>query len=196
MPTTAIMIEALITMRHEEGGVPEEHFWQLVERFRADLVNQAFAILSNQADAEDVAQCALAKAFRMLPTLKDPQKLGSWLRTINHRTALNHIRSRKRSNVHLHHTGKLDTKMAAPLTTPTGSDVEAVSRNVTIDQVARAVDTLPDGYREVVVLRYWEHLDTEQVANRLGIPAGTVKSRLARADRMLLEKLRRIWSEE
>ena len=195
MPTTAIMIDALITMRHEPGGVPEEHFWQLVERFRADLVNQAFCILSNQEDAEDVAQMSLAKAFRMLPTLKDPQKLGSWLRTINHRTALNHLRSRKRSSVRL--VGEIDPAAApARATTPTGRDVEAVSRMATMEHVARAVDALPEGYREVVVLRYWEHLDTEQIAERLNIPTGTVKSRLARADRLLLEKLRRIWSEE
>ena len=194
MPTTAIMIEALITMRHEPGGIPEEHFWQLVERFRADLVNQALAILGNQADAEDVAQMSLAKAFRMLHTLKDPQKLGTWMRTINHRTALNHLRSRKRSSVRA--AGEIGTGVVAPATTPTGRDLEAVARSVTIEQVARAVDTLPDSHREVVVLRYWEHLNTEQIADRLGIPPGTVKSRQARADRMLLESLQRIWSQE
>jgi RNA polymerase sigma-70 factor (ECF subfamily) len=194
MPTTAIMIDALIAMRHEKSGVPEEHFWQLVERFRADLVNQAFAILSNQADAEDCAQMALAKAFRMLPTLKDPQKLGSWMRTINHRTALNHLRSKKRNSVRA--TAHIDTGVAAPLTTPTGSDVEAVNRQHGMDQVARAVDGLPELYREVIVLRYWERLNLEQIAERLNVPSGTIKSRLARADRMLVEKLRRIWSEE
>jgi RNA polymerase sigma-70 factor (ECF subfamily) len=194
MPTTAIMIEALIAMRHEKSGVPEEHFWQLVERFRADLVNQAFAILGNQADAEDCAQAALAKAFRMLPTLREPQKLGAWMRTINHRVALNYLRSRKRNSIHS--TGHIDTGVAAPATTPTGSDVEAVERKASIEQVTRAVDTLPETYREVIVLRYWEHLNLEQIAQRLNVPVGTVKSRVARADRMLVEKLRRIWSEE
>jgi RNA polymerase sigma-70 factor, ECF subfamily len=166
---------------------------QLVERFRADLVNQAFSIIGNQADAEDVAQASLAKAFRMLSTLKDPQKLGSWMRTINHRTALNHLRDKKRKGIA---TLEIDTKAVAPATTPTGRDVEAVSRNATIEQVARAVDELPDIYREVIVLRYWEKLNTEDIADRLAIPAGTVKSRLARADHMLLERLRRIWGEE
>ncbi|MFH0939036.1 MAG: RNA polymerase sigma factor [Planctomycetota bacterium] len=194
MPTTAIMIDALITMRHEPGGIPEDHFWQLVERFRADLVNQAFVILGNQADAEDVAQLTLAKAFRKLNTLRDPQKLGSWMRAINHRIALNHLRSRKRSRVRAN--GEIDTSFVAPATTPTGSDLEAVSRSVTIEQVAHAVDLLPDLYREVVVLRYWEHLDIEQIAARLSISSGAVKSRQARADRMLLESLQRIWNQE
>lgn len=194
MPTTAMMIEALVNMRHDAGGVPADHFWQLVERFRADLVNQAFGILGNQEDAEDAAQISLARAFLMLPTLKDPQKLGSWLRTINHRIALNQLRSQRRSKVQS--SMKIDPQVIAPATTPTGSDMEAVGRSMVIEQVARAVDSLQEVYREVVVLRYWEHLDTEQIANRLGIATGTVKSRLARADTILLEKLRRIWSKE
>jgi len=48
----------------------------------------------------------------------------------------------------------------------------------------------------VVSRRYWERLNLEQIAERLNVPSGTIKSRLARADRMLVEKLRRIWSEE
>jgi len=45
MPTTDMMIEALLHLRDAEGAVRVDKFWQLVERFRADLVNQAFAIL-------------------------------------------------------------------------------------------------------------------------------------------------------
>ena len=194
MPTTAMMIEALVAMRKDPGGVPADHFWQLVERFRADLVNQAFSIMGNQADAEDVAQLSLAKAFRMLHTLEDPAKLGIWLRTINRRLSLNALRSRKRSRVHA--VEHLDAQASAPATTPTGINVEAVGKSTSMDQVARAVDALPETYREVVVLRYWEHLKTERIAERLGLPVGTVKSRLARADRFLLEKLHSIWNQE
>ena len=87
MATTAMMIEALVAMRHDERGVPVDHFWQLVERFRADLVNQAVAILGDRQDAEDVAQDSLCRAFRCLSQLRDPQKLGSWLRNINRNNA-------------------------------------------------------------------------------------------------------------
>ena len=96
MPTTAMMIDALVAMRHEPGGVQADHFWQLVERFRADLVNQAVALLGNRPDAEDVAQDSLCRAFRCLSQLKDPQKLGSWLRTINRNNALQALRRRQK----------------------------------------------------------------------------------------------------
>jgi len=186
MPTTAMMIEALVALRHEPGGVPADHFWQLVERFRADLLNQAFGILGNQADAEDAAQSALAKAFRLLPTLKDPQKLGIWLRQVNKRVALNILRTRRRSKVF---AVPVDTGAHPAVNPPSESSGAA-------DHVAGVVDTLPEHYREVVVLRYWERLTTEQIAVRLGVPQGTVKSRIARADRMLLEKLRPAWSKD
>ena len=57
------------------------------------------------------------------------------------------------------------------------------------DAVVSAVDSLPEAFREVVVLRYWEKLSTEEIAIRLGIPAGTVRSRLTRADGLLARKL-------
>jgi RNA polymerase sigma factor (sigma-70 family) len=61
--------------------------------------------------------------------------------------------------------------------------------------VVRAVDSLPDPFREVVVLRYWEKFSTEEIAVRLGIPAGTVRSRLTRADGMLARKLASLLNE-
>ena len=55
--------------------------------------------------------------------------------------------------------------------------------------VLREVDQLPEAYREVVVLRYWEKLSTEEIAMRLGIPSGTVRSRLTRADGILARRV-------
>lgn len=194
MPTTAMMIEALVAMRHDPGGVPQDHFWQLVERFRADLVNQAMGILGNRPDAEDVAQESLCIAFRNLPQLADPQKLGRWLRTINRNNALLVLRRRRTERMQT--SPVLDPQVPAPLTTPTGTKLEAAGRRSAANKVARAVDTLPDSFREVVVMRYWEQLKNAEIAARLGIPEGTVKSRLARADRILLNTLRQLWAEE
>lgn len=194
MPTTAMMIEALVAMRHDPGGVPASHFWQLVERFRADLVNQAVSILGNRPDAEDVAQDSLCRAFRCLAELKDPNKLGSWLRTINRNNALQALRRRRREQSRA--GGSIDEDASAPLTTPTGTHVAVAQRKRSIEFVARAVDSLPEAFREVIVLRYWEKLRYEEIAMRLGVAEGTIKSRMARADRLLHAALRRMWSEE
>lgn len=180
MPTTAMAIEALISLRQQEGGISAEHFWVLLERFRAGLVNQALPILGNQQDAEDVAQETLCKAFLELPKLRDTSKLGAWLRQINRFNALSLRRQRIRQREERLATGQMNA-----LEAETGG-AKATTGD---DAVVSAVDSLPEAFREVVVLRYWEKLSTEEIAIRLGIPAGTVRSRLTRADGLLARKL-------
>jgi RNA polymerase sigma-70 factor (ECF subfamily) len=181
MPTTAMMVEALIGMRNEPGGVGPDYFWQLVDRFRADLVHQALTILDSQQDAEDMAQETLCKAFKQLHQLKDPSKLGAWLRQINKYNALNMRRKRHREKQQRLSTGQMDS-IEAKKTSDT-----AAQR--TRDHIMKAVDSLPEIYRAVVVLRYVEKLSTDEIAIRLAVPSGTVRGQLTRADEMLARKL-------
>ncbi len=180
MPTTAVMIETLIKMRQHPDGIPIDHFWALLERFRADLVNQAYSLLGSQQDAEDVAQESLLRVYLDLHKLREPKKLGNWLRTINRCRALELRRKSQRLKEQRLATGQAHTIMA-PDASP-----EAQETNVA---VLREVDQLPEAYREVVVLRYWEKLSTEEIAARLGIPSGTVRSRLTRADGILARRV-------
>src|SRR6185503_370967 len=84
VPTTELMIQTFSSMRAAPNAQAfQDHFWQLMERFRADLVHQALAMLGNQADAEDVAQETLCRAYLEIHKLQDPAKLGVWLRSIN-----------------------------------------------------------------------------------------------------------------
>lgn len=184
MPTTDLMIQALVQHRETGAGlgdIPPEYFWQLVERFRADLVNQGFAILGNQPDAEDVAQESLCEAFQDLSSLKDPRMLGNWLRQINRRNALDLLRSRKSERSKVERARKESGRMEAV----TGGYSKVDIR----EAVARAIDGLPAPLRELVVLRYWEHCSYQDLAARLNLPLGTVKSQLARADALLERRL-------
>jgi len=187
MPTTALMVEALMNMRQGPEGLPADKFWLLVERFRADLVHQALVMLGNQADAEDVAQETLSQAFLNLNRLRDAQKLGTWLRSINFRVALRVRQARSSRREERFSTGAQDQiadtrppETPPPPRTPLSPE----------EHIYAAVDELAQPYREVVVLRYLEKLSTPEIALRLGIPEGTVRSRLTRADRLLAEKLK------
>jgi RNA polymerase sigma-70 factor (ECF subfamily) len=191
MPTTAVLIDTLIAMRQEAGDAPLEQFWKLMERFRADLVNQAFVILGNQEDAEDAAQETLSQAFVNLDQLRDPAKLGSWLRGINRNVSLNLRRRRARSGEERLATGQMNQLQARRTTTQSNA---LPSKNPSI--VARAVDGLPEQFREVLVLRYWEKLSNDEIAQRLALPPGTVRSRMCRADRMLADKLQSLIQQE
>lgn len=196
MQTTAQMIEALVDMRQQPGGVPVEHFWKLVERFRADLVHQAYVMLRSQADAEDIAQLSLCEAFQSMHTLREPEKLGVWLRGINRRNALDLLRRRKSAREQRLNTGELDTLKlpdgSGPrASTPPGgtSSNNPLSMRVGADDVMKAVESLPENFRDAVLLRYMEGLSCDEIAIRLGVPGGTVRSRLCRADAMLIRKL-------
>jgi RNA polymerase sigma-70 factor (ECF subfamily) len=185
MPTTTVMVNALTGIRNDPGG--PEYFWQLVERFRADLVHQAYVIVGNQHDAEDTAQETLSQAFLRLDELRDPSKLGAWLRGINRYNALS-----------LRRKSKHDSKREIHI--PTGELVSLEDKDadepVSDDALIRAVDELPDPYRDVVILRYVEKLSTDEIAVRLGVPSGTVRGQLTRADGMLAKKLKLIQTAE
>ena len=185
MPTTDLMIEALALHRagNRPGQVaPPDHFWQLVERFRADLINQAFAILAHQADAEDVAQDTLCEAFEGLALLKDPRQLGAWMRQINRRNALDLVRRKCGDREKVRRAGG-------------GRRAELASGGFSClelrEVIARSIDSLPDELREVILLRYWEHLSYQEIASRNGLPLGSVKTLLYRADELLEKRLKR-----
>lgn len=190
-----MMIEALIQMRHQEGGVARDHFWKIVERFRADLVNQAFAILGNQADAEDIAQESLARAYVDLAKLRDPHKLCAWLRSMNRCDALDLLRRRKIQREQRLATGEQATLTKESVLGRGGTPAQGTRRDEA-ELVVRAVDGLPEQYREIVVLRCWEKMTLKQIAIHLGLPAGTVRSRVARADGILARKLRALTSAQ
>ena len=179
VPTTELAIEALDGMRTNPDAVSLDRFWQLLERFRAGLIHQALTIVGKQQDAEDIAQETLCTAFFEIEQLRDPQKLGNWLRSINRCNALAYRRSSRRTKEERLSTEKLQALEARASEPTTGPD----------DIVLKAVEDLPEQFRDVVILRYWEKMSTDDIARKLNIPAGTVRSRLTRADGMLAQKL-------
>ena len=77
-----------------DGNLPDR-YWEVVERYRAELVNQALAILGNVADAEDVVQETFCEAFGHQDKLAKVRSLGAWLRTINRANARNRVRGKR-----------------------------------------------------------------------------------------------------
>jgi RNA polymerase sigma-70 factor (ECF subfamily) len=190
MPTTEVMVQTFIEMRERQDSEHPEKFWQILDRFRADLVHQAYVILGNKEDAEDAAQEALSAAFLNLDKLRDSSKLGQWLRGINRNVALKLRRQRDASKEERLATGQMGA-LEAPRNT-TGSKMPVGD----VAFVHRAIDALPEQFREVLVLRYWEKLSVEEISARLEIPLGTAASRLVRGELMLAKKLKCLIQQE
>jgi RNA polymerase sigma-70 factor (ECF subfamily) len=142
----------------------------------------AYAVLRNRADAEDVAQEAAVRAYRGFRDLRDQESFRAWIARIAWRIALD----RRRSDSRRLPREQAVVEGAAPVRTV--EDL-AASRQLE-ERVWRAVDGLPEKLRVVVVLGAVEGHGLGEVAGLLGVPVGTVKSRLHEARRRLLEKLK------
>ena len=158
---------------------------QLEQEFEARLIESstlafrvAFSVLRQREDAEDVAQEAFVKAYRSFNQLRDRQRFRAWLARMTWRMALDRQRSNRRRDA------REEALEANPVTTP--EEVEARER---AEQLWRAIDSLSEKLRIVVVLASIEGHDIKEVAALLELPEGTVKSRLFDARRRLKEEL-------
>jgi RNA polymerase sigma-70 factor, ECF subfamily len=143
----------------------------------------ARSVLRNDTDAEDVAQEALLRAYRRFDRLRDPQRFRGWLVRIVFRVALDRARSAKRREVRETEWAQ-PTRRPAP---PTAEDLAASSEfQAHFDS---ALDALPEKLRLVLLLAAMEGHTLEEVAAMLGLPIGTVKSRLFAGRKKLAEKL-------
>ena len=136
-------------------------------------------LLGDADEAQDAVQEALIKAWRSWSSLRDPERFGAWF----DRILVNVCRDRMRR----HRTLRMVELDAA-------DEVESADpfrRMLVEDEVAAAVARLSDDHRIVIVLRFWQDLALEQVADRLDLPLGTVKSRLHYALKALGMELRR-----
>jgi RNA polymerase sigma-70 factor, ECF subfamily len=144
----------------------------------------ARGVLRNTADAEDVAQEALLRAYRRFRHLRERDRFRGWLVRIAFRLALDRLRTAKRREIR-------ETMWARPdRSAPVASAEDMAARSQFEEQLERAMDELPEKLRLVLMLSAMQDHTLEEVAGMLGVPIGTVKSRLFLARKKLAEKLR------
>ncbi len=144
----------------------------------------ARGVLRNSADAEDVAQEAMLRAYRQFDRLRDRNRFRAWLVRIAFRIALDRLRSGKRRELR-------DTLWSQPEHQPPAATAEdlAVSNEFQA-YLENTLAELPEKLRLVLLLAAMEGHTIAEFASMLGISTGTVKSRIFYARRQLAEKLR------
>jgi RNA polymerase sigma-70 factor (ECF subfamily) len=140
----------------------------------------ALAVLRNTAEAEDVAQEAMLRAFRSFHRLRDRERFRFWLVRTAWRLSLDRIRGARRR----------ERREQIAIRDTLTAHVEDVAAAQEFDsEVAAALDSLPERLRIVIVLAAIEGHNTSEVAKLLNLPEGTVKSRLFKARKRMAEKL-------
>lgn len=142
----------------------------------------AYSVLGNRGLAEEATQQAFLKAWRAANSLDEKREMGPWLATIARRVAIDLYRSETH-------------RSADPLESVAPGDPALVSRPESAEtvydvwEVRRAVTDLPNEEQEIVRLQHFEGLTHAEIAERLRLPAGTVKSRSFRAHKRLAAEL-------
>jgi RNA polymerase sigma-70 factor (ECF subfamily) len=144
----------------------------------------ALGVLHNTAEAEDVAQEAMLRAYRNFHRLRDRERFRGWLVRVAFRLALDRIRAKGRRERHEHDLTRLLERGQRE------ASVENLIASREFErQLAQALDALPEKLRIVMVLAAIEGYNTREVAKLAGLPEGTVKSRLFLARKKLAESL-------
>ena len=179
------MTDTEITARIAEG---ELHlFDELAARCRSRLRIIAMRYMHNVDDAEDVVQTALSKAYRYIATYNGKASLDVWLMGITRHAAIDALRRRTVDS-----TLPLDDIPVDyhPADTSIDSDPERLTlRNLDVARVRSSIAHLAPNLQSVCILHELEDYPQHEVAAALGIPQGTVKSRLNRARAQLRDRL-------
>lgn len=161
-------------------------FEYLVRQFRREAFLHAVTLLGNRQDAEDACQVCFVKAFRAMPSLPRLDSFYPWFYRILRNHCLNAIARRQTRQKH---AAQLYLEYESnDATSPAGT----VARRDDKEQVRRALSLISPEQREILVMKYIEDLRYDDIALRIGIPRGTVMSRLYHARNALRKQLRSI----
>jgi RNA polymerase sigma-70 factor (ECF subfamily) len=170
-----------------------EAFGEVVRRWERRIYALAYGILGREDEARDAAQETFVAAFRGLANFRGEAKVSSWL----HRIAVNQCVTRqRRTRVRAEVSFEAEQEDGrAQFAAEHGSPAGATEAGQRAEAVRRAVAALPPELREVVVLKEFEELTFQEIADALGVPLSTVKSRLYTALRQLRLRLGKFGAE-
>ena len=156
----------------------KQAFAVLVKRYKRPVRAVAMDVLGHRASAQDVAQDAFVKAYENLPALRKAGAFGPWLMKITRRCSLDFVRRKPQE-------APLETAAAAAIENPDGRLDEDKQR------LLAAVVKLPEGEKQVLMLRYFSGHSVRDVAEIVGRSVGTVTKQLSRAHKHLQNLLER-----
>ena len=156
----------------------------LYDRYSTSVYSLAMYMLRNEALAEEVTQEIFLNIWLKASSFKpDRGEPRSWIMSVAHHKVVDLIRSRRRSTIM---TDPADYETLDLLPSGQISTEEQVGRNLERERIMKAMTVLPEAQREVIILAYFEGYSQSAMAEKLGQPLGTIKTRV----RLAMQKLR------
>jgi RNA polymerase sigma-70 factor, ECF subfamily len=172
-----------------QGGDESDGFTQEALSYVDSLYGTALRLTRRPADAEDLVQDTYLKAFRASDQFERGTNLKAWLFTILHNTFRNMRRHDVRSPV------DVDSEVverAVDVLAEEQTPEQLLTRATLNSNLQAALDSIPDAFRQAVWLRDVEEFSYAEIATIVGVPIGTVMSRISRGRRLLYERLARV----
>jgi RNA polymerase sigma factor (sigma-70 family) len=153
-------------------------FRKLYELYSKAMYNTSFRILNNKAEAEDVLQESFIDAFRHIQQFENRSSFGSWLKQIVVNKSINVIRKNKMDLLDIEKT------MIADMREENTEDEKEIQWK--LQEVRKAIQELPDGYRAVLMLYLFEGYDHEEISQILHVKESTARTQYIRGKQKLL----------
>ena len=169
----------------------QKAFSAIVNRYREQIYHFIFKMVKDRAQAEDLTQETFIKAFRALASFNSNYAFSTWLYKIAANNCIDYFRKKKLA------TTSIDTPIQAKdgglrrdfPDGQEGPESQLISKERT-NQIQLAIDSLPEKYKQAIMLRHSQDQSYEEIAQELNLPLGTVKVRIFRAREMLKSKLK------
>lgn len=170
-------------------------FDEIVFRYKDKIINYVYQYTNNRDDAEDLTQDSFLKLYRYRGKYKDFAKFSTWFYTIVTNTVRNRYNKEKNfSPVSFEDVSEADLETDGLISDPFEFENADESGN-RIVFLKKAFDMIDDMFKEVILLRYTEGLEYDKIGEILGIPSGTVKSRVNRGREHLRKNFVNIYRE-
>ena len=161
---------------------------ELIDRYSGKVYSTAYSYTQNQEEARDLVQEILIKAYNSLQGFKAEAKFSTWLYRIAVNSCIDWSRKRK-SKVIMTALSFEDTNIFDNITSDTEGPEELVLQQEHKEAVRNAVSSLPEIYKTVLILYYFEELQVQEICNILDSPRKTIETRLYRAKKVLKSML-------
>ncbi|MDW7980262.1 MAG: sigma-70 family RNA polymerase sigma factor [Verrucomicrobiales bacterium] len=170
-----------------------EQFEAFMRRYQDMVYSTCMRLLANETEAQDIAQDVFVKAFERFDALRDSPTAGGWLKTVATNLCINHLTRYRKRWLLFSDMPASDDQDAADCRTEFVAPDDVGETTARADQYAlveQALQKLPDAQRVPLVLFHLEGMSYEEIAARLNVSVGKVKTDIFRARQTLRRKLR------
>ena len=170
--------DEMLISRFQSGD--ENAYIELVNRYKDRLTNFVFYFLKDEEHSEDIVQETFIRLYEKKHYYKEIAKFSTWIYTIARNLANTELRKKSRTKI-MYLSQMSNYKKDYDLKSSDPELNKNIENEFLMKEIHAAIDKLPENYKSVIILRDIQGLDYEQISNIIGVPLGTVKSRINRA---------------